>query len=434
MAQSTQRLRYYDGEFLRSGDFTDEQSYHIAMRRLLNQQLGLSGIVSGVHIHQDQNSVPPLPSQPLVAGTLSTAPLSTGAEFYSVMPGFVIDQLGRAIYVSAPTSLTPLLDRAGVKEGLNELWIVYTETPTGSPAPGYQLCNQVSQNTRWTESFDLILRSLTVSPDPNAPNPNLDLKGICLGIVTVKSGSLGPYITLPQHWWHRRHYARIRAQSIIAPDDVDLDSFTFYGPVSPPQVFPPPPPGYVYIKTPNGVYSDGNMLVQNNMLIGDDFVLDNTQANSKNLPSALPSPSGNLKVAGDLFLQGQLWDQNGGNWRSLDDFVKNLSASPVIQFTTGSTTSFTTPTTQTVSGTVVAAIAKFSNVVMQASIRGLTFVANQTAAASKPAVNFTTLTQPTPQSGVKGDSVTFSVDCSVSGGPGSLIDGVEILFIVVFQP
>ena len=418
MASTTQRLKYYTGEFLQSGDFTDEQSYHVAMRRLLNQELHLEGIVRGAHIVKDQNSVAPV-------------------DFLSVAPGFIIDQIGREIYVSAPTSLTPLLSRPGLKAPLQyELWIVYTETASGSPAPGYQLCNQPSQNTRWTELFELMLRNPAQVPDPNTPDPKRDLKGICLGLVNVHYDStLGFYFTLPLNdWYRRRHYAEIRAQAIIAPDDIrEPNSYNFYGP-APSYAFPPPPEGYVYIKTQNGVYSDGNMLIQGNMLVGDDFVLDNGNLDSKNLPGNLPKARGNLKVAADLFLQGQLFYYNSsGPWLLLDDYIKNLSASPVIQFTTGSTSAFSTPTTVSVPGSVNATIAKFSSVLVQASISGLTFVASQVPAAQKPAVSVTPV-QPATQSGVKGDPVGFSANCIVSGGPGSLIDGVDVLFIVVFQP
>lgn len=248
-------------------------------------------------------------------------------------PGFAIDQIGREIYVSAPASLTPLLSRAGVQSGPCELWIVYTETASGSPASGYQLCNEPSQNTRWTESFDLVLRYLSGPPDPNVPDPNRDLKGVCLGVLSVNADpSGGWFFWAPSDWYRRRHYAKIRAQSIVAPDDVKEDSFVFLTPALSPQVFPPPPHGYVHIETPNGVYSDGSILVQGNALIGDDFILDSTV--DPGVPSSLPVANGNLKVAGDLFLQGELYGASSGSWLSLDAYIKSLiPAAPDIHFT-----------------------------------------------------------------------------------------------------
>ena len=329
MASTTQRLKYYDGEYLQSGDFTDEQSYHVAMRRLLNQQLHLHGIVKGLHIVVDAISVP---SSPL-------------AQFLSVSPGFAIDQVGREIYVTAPVSLTPLLSLAGLQTGTCEIWIVYTETASGSPAPGYQLCNQLSQNTRWTESFSLMLRNTAVVPAAGTPNPNLDLKGLCLGLVNLSYNStIGFYFTLPPNWYSRRSYVKIRAQSIIAPDDIaQPDPYVFYGPVSPTQVFPPPPEGYIHIKTPLGVYSDGSMLVQGNMLIGDDFALDPGSPAGANLPpTPLPTP-GNLKVGGDLFVLGSIFAMINNNWTNLDTYfssqipdVQIVSAGPIGPITGGS--------------------------------------------------------------------------------------------------
>src|ERR1700745_85856 len=98
MATSIQRLRYFDGEFLRSNDFTDEQSYHVAMRRRLNLALHRSGIVQGLGLQQDEDSVPP---------TLL---------FFSITAGFAIDQDGREIVVSAPYTLSTdnVLGRAGL--------------------------------------------------------------------------------------------------------------------------------------------------------------------------------------------------------------------------------------------------------------------------------------------------------------------------------
>jgi hypothetical protein len=65
MAEITQRMRYFQGQFLRSGDFAAEQAYHLEMRRRLNLRMGLTGIVSGAEIRKDDNSVPPRRSNPV---------------------------------------------------------------------------------------------------------------------------------------------------------------------------------------------------------------------------------------------------------------------------------------------------------------------------------------------------------------------------------
>ena len=117
MSNQIERLRYYDGEYLRSYDFTAEQAYHIEMRRRLNHRLHLHGIVYGLEIQQDQDSPPQPP------------------YFYSILPGMAIDHSGREIFVPAPYPLSSVnvLNRPGL-EGLKayEVWLCYRETQTFS--------------------------------------------------------------------------------------------------------------------------------------------------------------------------------------------------------------------------------------------------------------------------------------------------------------
>ncbi len=435
MASTTQRLKYYDGEYLQSSDFTDEQSYHVAMRRLLNQELHLHGIVKGLHMVPDASSVP-----------------STPAQFLSVTAGFAIDQIGREIYVTAPVSLTPLLSPAGLQTGTCEIWIVYTETASGSPAPGYQLCNQLSQNTRWAESFSLMARNPSVVPAPGTPNPNLDLKGICLGLVNLNYNStIGFYFTLPPNWYSRRSYVKIRAQSIIAPDDIaEPNAYVFYGP-APDYNFPPSPEGYIHVKTPNGVYSDGNMLVQGNMLIGDDFILNPTNPAVTGLPNTpLPSATGNVKIAGDLFLQGQfLYEQSADNWVSLTSpapapdvqFMPNIAnPAPITVTISGNVTGpFTSPAI-----TLNTTLTSFSSVDVQASIAGFELIRRNnletwltTAAATALAgISLSGITV-TPTSGTSTTNVKITVDCVVTGdltALTSVFETVSVAFVVIFRP
>jgi hypothetical protein len=435
MSQTVQRVRYFDGEFLQSGDFTDEQSYHIAMRRLLNLKFHLHGIVTGAEIIEDQTS-------------------TSTVKFYSVAPGFVIDQVGREIYVSAPYSLTPLLTGPGIATGWYEVWIVYTEAQSNPAAAGYQLCNRPSQDTRWTESFNIVLRELGVPPKPNVPNPNHDLKGICLGVLQILYDALnGWHFSLPTDWFRRRIYAKIRAQSIIAPDEVDYDSYTFYGPLASPQVFPPPPLGYVHIRTPNGVYSDGSMLVQENLLIGNDFTLDPTNLAVTGLPSSpLPSATGNVKVFGDVFINGTLfyqasannWVALGGTTPGLQDiqFIPSVSKPAAIKVPIGGNVGafLTAPII------VQTTLPNFSSVDVLVSIAGFEFVhQNNTPwglggvaptdftglGLSTPGVNIV------PTSGTSTTNVNITVSYDVAGyasGTTSLFNTVDIALVIVFRP
>lgn len=46
----SQRLRYFNGQFLEEDDFTDEQAYHLNRRRLHNQHLHTPGIIEGLKV------------------------------------------------------------------------------------------------------------------------------------------------------------------------------------------------------------------------------------------------------------------------------------------------------------------------------------------------------------------------------------------------
>ena len=50
MSTDIERLRYYERQYLQSSDFTDEQTYHLEMRRRLNLALHLWGIVKGLQL------------------------------------------------------------------------------------------------------------------------------------------------------------------------------------------------------------------------------------------------------------------------------------------------------------------------------------------------------------------------------------------------
>jgi hypothetical protein len=74
------RLHYFNGQFLKEEDFTDEQKYHLDMRRRLNQRMHTAGIVFGLDV------VP-------------------GANKVTVQPGMAIDPQGREIILESATDL-----------------------------------------------------------------------------------------------------------------------------------------------------------------------------------------------------------------------------------------------------------------------------------------------------------------------------------------
>jgi hypothetical protein len=286
LPSSIQHLRYFDGEYLRSYDFTDEQSYHIAMRRLMNQKLHLCGIVCGLEIVEDATS-------------------TAGAIFYSISPGIAIDQAGREIVVPAPYSLSNLLDGPGLTVGSNEVWLCYQESETGLPAAGYLDCNVKNQNTRWQETFSVQLQP------KNSPSLFTGCGGVKLGNVTVSHPSTGWMISAPTT--KGRWYVGIRAQEIKAPDQIDQspDPYDITALTTP--VTDHPLPGYLDVHP--GVYNHGNVIVDKNLLVGPDFVLNPSDASgpsyNTNLPTLTPPIAGNVKVSNDLFVQGSIYLFNG---------------------------------------------------------------------------------------------------------------------------
>jgi len=300
VANPVQRLRYFDGEYLRSYDFTDEQSYHIAMRRMMNMRLHLHGIVYGLEIVLDADSV-----------------LPGGPFFFSIAPGMAIDQTGREIVVTAPYSLSHVLTSPGLNVGSYEVWICYQENQTGLPATGYQDCNAPNQYTRWQESFQVILKpqgGTGVMPDCG---------GVRLGIVKLQHGVLGLEISNPAYNIERT-YVGIRAQRVIAPDQ-EKDEFDITALTTP--VPDKLLPGYLDVQP--GVFNQGNVIAKKNLVVGDDFVLD-AKVN-KNLPKSIPA-TGNLKVTSDFFLNGDFYAYStaDGVWYSLRQLIQSLTAKFVV--------------------------------------------------------------------------------------------------------
>lgn len=295
MSNQIERLRYYDGEYLRSSDFTAEQQYHVDMRRRLSHRLHLHGIVYGLHLVVDQDSPPP-PATP----------------FFSIGPGMAIDQTGREIFIPAPYSLSAenVLNRAGLTIGPNELWLCYSESQTGLPAAGYRDCNETNQYTRWQEAFQVVFKPL--NPTKNSYIPP-DCGGVRLGIVTLDN--TGGWQITAVNDKKGRTYVGIRAQRLIAADE-EADS---YDPSAMPPMTVPDQllPGYLDVQP--GVFNRGNVFVKKNLVVGDDFVL-----NDPALPNPIPA-SGNVKITQDLFLNGDFYGLIGGKWFLLKNYIQTLT-------------------------------------------------------------------------------------------------------------
>ena len=298
-----QRLRYFDGEYLRSYDFTDEQSYHIELRRLMNLKLHLHGIIEGLEITLDADSV------------------SGGPSFYSIAEGMAIDQTGREIIVPAPYSLTNVLTAPGLAAQDYEVRICYQETQTGLPAAGYLDCNVTNQNTRLQEGFQVYLKPV------NGPGLVADCGGLQLGIVTLTSSSLGWAVSNPRRGGRR--YVGSRTQRVMVPDQVDAENDPFDITAMTTPVTNQPLAGYLDVHP--GAFHRGNAVVKKNLLVGDDFVLNSSIPAGAALPTLTPPITGDVKISNDLFLQGNFYGYNSSSnqWYGLKQYIQSLT--PVVK-------------------------------------------------------------------------------------------------------
>jgi hypothetical protein len=150
MPEEIKRLNYYDQQFLREPDFTDEQEYHKNMRRRLNRSLHTTGVVKGLVVTKKNDQ-----------------------EITISAPGMALDGAGREIVL--PTSQDILVDVTAA--GTKFVTIQYTEEQTEPPPPEYMISE--ADRTRWTESS--LIEVLDAAPaDPG--------EQLILGIVNITSG------------------------------------------------------------------------------------------------------------------------------------------------------------------------------------------------------------------------------------------------------
>lgn len=139
---SITRVNYFDRQFLRTQDFTDEQSYHVAMRRRHNIAHHTWGIVSGLEIVLEEGN------------------------FY-VQPGMAVDGYGRELILP---QRQPLNSKAFVDKGSKELdvWLIYGLKSIDKPPAGYAGCVSSSNGNgngngsdasfyRWQETAQVLL-------------------------------------------------------------------------------------------------------------------------------------------------------------------------------------------------------------------------------------------------------------------------------------
>jgi hypothetical protein len=120
------RVRYFPGQFLRTPDFTDEQRYHLAMRRRHNIGHHTFGIVSG-----------------LVVSLLDGLP--------TVEPGMAIDGYGRELILVSRTPLDMPAAFTARGTGILDVWISYQLVPAERAPTGYASCTEDDTTYRVVE-------------------------------------------------------------------------------------------------------------------------------------------------------------------------------------------------------------------------------------------------------------------------------------------
>lgn len=154
MSDIITRDNYYQRQFLRPEDFTDEQAYHIVMRRDHNIAAHRWGIIEGLQIT-----------------------VTDGTPY--VQPGAAIDGYGRELIL---TELTPVPLHPFVQLGLDllDVWLVYQRVGSESAPAGYTGCGTTdSAFYRWVEQPVLrLLAPEDAAPDrrvpPEVPDADLD--------------------------------------------------------------------------------------------------------------------------------------------------------------------------------------------------------------------------------------------------------------------
>ncbi len=133
-ARPMARVHYFDRQFLRTQDFTDEQAYHLEMRRRHNAGQHRWGIVYGLELDAQDD--------------------------LAVLPGVAVDRFGRELVLGQRTPLPLIAFEEKDSEEL-DVWLLYSRTAS-DPAPnGYAAdCREQEAKHafyRWLEQPQILL-------------------------------------------------------------------------------------------------------------------------------------------------------------------------------------------------------------------------------------------------------------------------------------
>lgn len=145
-SETIARVNYFERQFLRTQDFTDEQAYHIAARRRHNIAGHRWGIVTGLALVAEEGSL-------------------------YLQPGMAVDGYGRELVVPERRSVSTatFAERGGT---VRDVWLAYSRTGAERPPRGYAGCDPGDPNAgtlfyRWLEQPTI---RLTMPPDAENPD------------------------------------------------------------------------------------------------------------------------------------------------------------------------------------------------------------------------------------------------------------------------
>jgi hypothetical protein len=295
------RMHYYERQYLRSFDLTAEQLYHIEMRRRLNLALHLWGIVDGLDLQKSATNLG-LP------------------QAFHISRGMAIDAFGREIVLPIDYPLTSDdLERNLIRFPNLTYFvsILYRRDLATPPSGGYRVCDIKDQYTRWRESFDIRITEKNPGLPPVPPpgvadalsdDPLADPWPIVLG--TIKTGlDIDGKLSITLANAEQRTYAGLRAQRVITPASS----------VSPTQSNP--------AQTVLPFVVGADLLIEQNAFVGRDFEITNASGNGQEPPDptkATPPATGVLKVADDMFLNGDFFANIGGEWLTMKDYLQTF--------------------------------------------------------------------------------------------------------------
>ncbi len=141
------RVRYFEGQYLRRQDFTDEQDYHLAMRRRHNVAHHVWGIVRGLQLVLEQQS-------------------------FFLQPGLAIDGFGRELVLTHRQAIDGEAF-ANLRSDALDVWLLYDRQPSDPTAAGYHAAggSEGAAFTRWREQPRVELSPRGVgAADPRRPS------------------------------------------------------------------------------------------------------------------------------------------------------------------------------------------------------------------------------------------------------------------------